>query len=168
MSFPESYRTHLPGLDIEAAVPKFHLPAHGSKCWSQFSINYLQNWARVDGEAIERLWSTTNPIATSTREMTPGARRDFLEDRWGASNFRKTIELGSSLSKKLRTAVNGKLQHSKELSEFTAAFDAETICAWEEKMNAWNRSPQDSEDPYQVTTRGKHGRKSSDLHADSR
>lgn len=94
MGFPDSYCNRLPDLDIEAAIPKFHLPAHGSKCWSQYSINYLQNWGRVDGEAIECLWSTTNPIATSTQEMTPGARMDFLEDRWGANNFRKIIELG--------------------------------------------------------------------------
>lgn len=161
MCFPEDYRLNLSKLDIETAIPKFHLPAHGSRCWSRYSINYLKNWARVDGEAIERLWSTTNPIATSTREMTPGARRDFLEDRWGASNFRKIIELGSSLSKKLRTAVNGRRQHSRELEEFTSAFDPGLIRSWKEKIDAWNLSPDDSRDPYQALTRGKYSRRCS-------
>lgn len=154
LCFPQDYRTHLPQLEIEAAIPKLHLPAHGSKCWSRYSINYLENWGRVDGEAIERLWSTTNPIAASTREMTPGARRDFLEDRWGASNFRKIIDLGSSLAKRLRTAVNGKRRHSQELEEFTSAFDIGTIQLWKQKIKAWNFSPQDNVNPYQVSTRG--------------
>lgn len=154
LCFPEEYRAQLPHPKIEAAIPKFHLPAHGSRCWSRYSINYLENWGRVDGEAIERLWATTNPIATSTREMTPGARKDFLEDRWDASNFRKITDLGASLSKKLRTAVNGRRQHSRELDEFTASFDPGTIQTWKEKINAWNLSPQDALDPYQVWTKG--------------
>lgn len=137
-SFPEELRSHLPNVKISAAIPKFHLPAHGSKCWSRYSINYLQHWGRVDGEAIERLWSTTNPIATSTREMTPGARSDFLEERWGASNFRKIIDLGSSLAKKLRAAVNGRRFHTQELEEFTSSFEPTTISLWESKMDEWN------------------------------
>ena len=61
------------------AIPKFHLPAHGSACWSLYSLNYLIGSARVDGEAIERFWALSNSVATSTREMTSGARHDFLE-----------------------------------------------------------------------------------------
>lgn len=152
--FPENYRNHLFELNIRPAIPKFHLPAHGAKCWSRFSINYLEHWGRVDGEAIERLWSTTNPIATSTREMTPGARRDFLEARWGASNFRKIVDLGSSLAKKLRTAVQGRQRYVQELEDFTSTFEPATITLWKAKIKAWTASPEDSPDPYQVATRG--------------
>lgn len=158
LSFPDELRSHLSQVKICAAIPKFHLPAHGSKCWSHFSMNYLQHWGRVDGEAIERLWSTTNPVATSTREMTPGARSDYLEERWGASNFRKIVDLGYSQAKKLRTAVNGRRFHSLELEELTSAFESSTIQLWKTKIDDWNRLPAESPDPYQVLTRGKHDR----------
>jgi hypothetical protein len=152
--FLEELQKHLSNLEISVAIPKFHLPAHGSQCWSLYSMNFLEFWARVDGEAIERLWSTTNPIATSTREMTPGARHDFLEERLGASNFRKIIELGTSLAKKLRIAVDGQRRHSKELAEFSSAFDASTISVWTAKIQAWNKDPKNNPDPYQVFSQG--------------
>lgn len=118
-------------------------------------MNYLESWARVDGEAIERLWAATNPIATSTREMTPGARHDFLEERWGASNFRKVTELGASLAKKLRIAVNGRRRFVAELYDFSTAFDPSTIKTWKEKIEAWNVNPKKNPDPYQVLSQGK-------------
>ena len=81
-------------MKLEFGIPKFHLPAHGPKCWSLFSLNFLRWWGRVDGEAIERVWAAINGVATSTREMGPGARHDYLDDQWGASNFRKYVKLG--------------------------------------------------------------------------
>jgi hypothetical protein len=79
---------------ISFGVPKFHLPAHGPDCWTKFSLNFLSGWARVDGEEIERTWSGSNSVAASTRQMAPGTRHDFLDDLWGAVNFRKMCNLG--------------------------------------------------------------------------
>lgn len=55
-------------------VPKFHLPAHITTCQVTFSHNLIKGMGRTDGEAPERGWANINPIATSTREMGPGAR----------------------------------------------------------------------------------------------
>lgn len=72
--FESPLRSHLSSLELVYAIPKFHLPAHGFKCWSRFSLNFIPGSARVDGEAIERLWARTNPVATSTREMKASVR----------------------------------------------------------------------------------------------
>jgi hypothetical protein len=90
----DEYTHHIDPSKIEHGIPKFHLPAHGTKCLSLYSLNFLRGWARTDGEGIERLWASTNPVATMTREMSGGARHDFLDDQWGASNFRKNVNLG--------------------------------------------------------------------------
>ena len=79
-------------------VPKFHLPAHISRCQTQYSFNFHQHVGRTDGEAPERGWSHINPIATSTCEMGPGARIDTLNDHFGDSNWKKTYTMGELLS----------------------------------------------------------------------
>lgn len=75
-------------------VPKFHLPAHIKPCLTRFSFNYTPGVGRTDGEAPERGWAEVNPLAASTREMGPGARRDTLDSHFGDYNWRKTIGLG--------------------------------------------------------------------------
>jgi hypothetical protein len=78
-------------------VPKFHLPAHIKACQTNFSFNFNRHVGRTDGEAPERGWSHINPIATSTREMGPGSRRDTIDDHLGAWNWKKTTLLGKPL-----------------------------------------------------------------------
>ena len=108
----------------------------------------------MDGEAIERLWAATNPAATSTREMTAGARQDFLEDRWNSQNFRKVVDLGNSLSKKLKVAVDGLETHSKELEEFSSSHDPLIIKEWSQSIEAYHRDPDKYQDPDRVSTQG--------------
>ncbi len=76
--------------------PKFHLPAHIAPCRSKYSFNFTPGVGRTDGEAIERTWNETNPLATSTREMGPGSRRDVLDYHFGDHNWRKLTGLGKS------------------------------------------------------------------------
>jgi len=75
-------------------VPKFHLPAHVKACQSNYSFNFNKKVGRTDGEGVERGWSHINPLATSTREMGPGSRRDTLDDHFGDWNWTKTTKLG--------------------------------------------------------------------------
>src|SRR5256885_658569 len=64
-------------------VPKFHLPAHIEACQTSFSFNLTRGVGRTDGEAPERGWADINRIATSTKEMGPGSRRDTIDDHFG-------------------------------------------------------------------------------------
>jgi hypothetical protein len=79
---------------VEYGIPKFHLPGHGDKCSSRWSLNYRRWWGRTDGEGIERNWAVLNRFATATREMAAGARHDFLDYQMGAASFRKICGFG--------------------------------------------------------------------------
>jgi hypothetical protein len=80
---------------IDGAIPKFHEPAHGKRCHTTFSLNYLPGVGRTDGEGIERDWSSINGAARSTKEMGAGSRHDTLDDHWGDVNYRKVVSFGT-------------------------------------------------------------------------
>ena len=79
---------------VRYLVPKFHLPAHIALCCTRYSFNYSRHVRRTDGEAPERGWAEINPLASSTKEMGPGFRRDTLDCHFGDYNWRKIISLG--------------------------------------------------------------------------
>jgi hypothetical protein len=81
--------------NVTFLVPKFHLPAHIDKCHTSFSFNLTKWVARTDGEAPERGWSHINPVASSTKKMSPGHRRDTLDDHFGDWNWKKVIGMGT-------------------------------------------------------------------------
>ena len=83
-------------LDLTYLIPKFHLHAHIAECQCEFSFNFIPGSARTDGEAPERGWSDANGVASSTKEMGPGSRRDTLDDHFGDYNWRKMMSLGES------------------------------------------------------------------------
>ena len=96
----EQYPAWMKSIGLQAKqntflVPKFHLPAHIAKCWTNYSYNYTKGVGATDGEAIERLWAGLNDYATSTREMGPGSRRDTLDDAFGDWNWRKVSSMGT-------------------------------------------------------------------------
>jgi hypothetical protein len=78
-------------------IPKLHIYGHGNKCQYKFSLNFLKWSARTNGEDIERWWSHINPTSMSTKEMSPGARHDTLDDHAAAWNFRKITRFGLQL-----------------------------------------------------------------------
>jgi len=79
---------------ITYLVPKFHLPAHGTKCHTQYSFNYTRGVGRTHGETVEQEWAYINLAALSTREMGPGARHSALDDSWGGWNWKKLLGFG--------------------------------------------------------------------------
>lgn len=82
-------------VQVRYLVPKFHLLAHISRCRTRYSFNYSKHVGRTDGEAPERGWAEINPLASSTKEMGPGFRRDTLDCHFGDYNWRKIIGLGT-------------------------------------------------------------------------
>lgn len=75
-------------------IPKFHIYAHGPSCQSTFSFNTNKHVGRTDAEEPERWWSHINPVSMQTREMTPGARQDTIEDHTQSYNYRKITNFG--------------------------------------------------------------------------
>jgi hypothetical protein len=92
--FPPEFHTD-PSIKFRFLVPKFHLPAHRPSCHSSYSFNFTPHVGRTDGESLERGWSNTNSLSSSTKEMGPGSRRDTLDDHFGDMNWKKTCGLGA-------------------------------------------------------------------------
>lgn len=91
---PSRLRFNQDGKVIKFFVPKFHLAVHIEVCQTEFSFNWTPGVGRTDGEAPERGWANMNRVASSTKEMGPGSRRDTLNDHFGDSNWKKITALG--------------------------------------------------------------------------
>lgn len=81
-------------LRLSYLIPKFHLPAHGISCQTDYSFNYAKGVGRTHGETVEQGWANMNPTALSTREMGPGARHLALNDSWSGWNWKKILGMG--------------------------------------------------------------------------
>ncbi|KAK6981627.1 CxC2 domain-containing protein [Favolaschia claudopus] len=118
-------------------IPKFHLPAHIEDCNILFSFNLTPFVGETDGEAPERGWAHINGLATSTKEMGPGARRDALDDAFNDWNHKKIVGLGKSLLEKIQKAVPNMTSHRLALLEAEAGLPADVVAQWRVEMEEW-------------------------------
>ncbi|KAG1857820.1 hypothetical protein F4604DRAFT_1882980 [Suillus subluteus] len=119
-------RLHLTDRDnktIHFFVPKFHLNAHVQSCQTAFSFNFGKNVGCTDGEAPERGWANINRVASSTKEMGPGTRRDTLDDHFSDWNWKKVTMLGQCMLRKL--------------NELQRSIPASLLSVWKSEIEAW-------------------------------
>ncbi|KAG2050816.1 hypothetical protein BDR06DRAFT_983821 [Suillus hirtellus] len=130
---------HLPHetLDIRYFVPKFHIGAHIEECQIAFSWNFGKFVGCTDGEAPERGWANINQVASSTKEMSPGTRRDTLDDYFGDWNWKKIAALGWTLKHKMVDALKWKTEHRHALDELESTIHPVLIAAWRGEVEAW-------------------------------
>ncbi|KAG2103729.1 uncharacterized protein F5147DRAFT_746669 [Suillus discolor] len=122
----------------------FHLPAHIEECQTSFSFNFKSGVGRTDGEAPERGWANINPVASSTKEMGPGARRDTLDDYFGDSNWKKVVKLGHTMLHKMKDALPERQDHHEALDDLEEGLRGEysaSLTQWREQVEAWERDP---------------------------
>ncbi|KAJ7092911.1 hypothetical protein B0H15DRAFT_777021 [Mycena belliarum] len=122
-------------------IPKFHLPAHIESCNILYSFDLTPFVGMTDGEAPERGWANANPLATSTKEMGPGARRDTLDDHFNDWNHKKIIALGSVMLERVKKAVRLMVETQQELVETEASLPLETLDPWTKAMELWELDP---------------------------
>ncbi|TFK60098.1 hypothetical protein BDN72DRAFT_779845 [Pluteus cervinus] len=138
---------------ITYLVPKFHLPAHISRCQTQYSFN-LHKWVgRTDGEAPERGWSHINPIALSTCEMGPGSRRDTLDDHLGDWNWKKTYTMGATLLRRIIVAVSESANQTILFHRFDLGLRSQPkleklLRKWEKELITWEND-RDQSNPFE-------------------
>jgi hypothetical protein len=89
---------HLKGLQVDCAIPSWHINGHGQSCQQNYCLGYMRGVGCTCGEEIKSSWSHTNPLATSVREMGPAARHEMLNDYWNGFNFRKIVGFGMCLA----------------------------------------------------------------------
>ncbi|KAG1870583.1 hypothetical protein DFJ58DRAFT_852169 [Suillus subalutaceus] len=99
---------------------------------------------RTDGKAPERGWSNINPVASSTKEMGPGSRRDTLDDHFGDWNWKKVVGLGATLLRKMIEAKEEHEAHQTAFQELDEALAPETTEAWKVEIESWEENPNDS------------------------
>ena len=136
-------------------VPKFHLPAHGSKCHVRYSFNYARGVGRTHGETVEQEWAYINLAALSTREMGPGARHSALDDSWGGWNWKKVLGLSKFLTSRNGLLVSSHLPaesllktnlvkavemasiQRKAAKDFSQTFPDKTVKQWKKMVKEW-------------------------------
>ncbi|KAK7048776.1 CxC2 domain-containing protein [Favolaschia claudopus] len=121
-------------------VPKFHLPPHVKKCHGPFSFNFTKGVGRTDGEGVERNWSWLNLAARSISVMGPGAREDTIDDLCAFFNWKKTVDLGNSLLRKMVLAIPQAMIHSRAFQSFTNGLrdgHEHDLERWEKMIRDW-------------------------------
>ncbi|KAJ7191702.1 hypothetical protein GGX14DRAFT_537830 [Mycena pura] len=141
------------GVKIQFKVPKFHLPPHVKKCHAPFSFNYTKWTGRTDGEGVERNWAWLNMIARSISVMGPGAREDTIDDFCGYANWKKTVNLGNSLLRKMALAIPQAQLHSRAFHAFTDGLKEQPehqaeLTKWERLVAEWEQD-HDKPCPYE-------------------
>ncbi|KAJ7775868.1 hypothetical protein B0H14DRAFT_3095888 [Mycena olivaceomarginata] len=133
-------------------IPKFHLPAHIEACNILFSFNLTPYVGQMDGEAPERGWVNTNPLATSTKEMGPGARRDALDDHFNDWNHKKIMGLGKFLLERAQKAIPNMSEFRLALVEAEQGLPAADLERWTKEMELWEDDPANP-NPFKVADR---------------
>ncbi|KAJ7113288.1 hypothetical protein C8R43DRAFT_1138715 [Mycena crocata] len=118
-------------------IPKFHLPAHIEACNLLYSFNLTPYVGQTDGEAPERGWANTNPLANSTKEMGPGSRRDALDDHFNDWNHKKIIGLGAFLLDRVQKGVENMANCRVELWEAEQGLPVDVVTKWRKEMEDW-------------------------------
>ncbi|KAI9067504.1 hypothetical protein FKP32DRAFT_1563686 [Trametes sanguinea] len=153
-NLPSHIQIPVPQGSVMYVIPKLHFGSHERLGHSKFSLNYRVGCARTDGEGIERRWWWMQPIANSTKVMGPGMRQGMLEDQWGYSNWRKTVDLVWTLSSRLKEAVKEHREHQALFSVLTDNLRTEEWTQWESDVKAWEADPDNHDDPYVVISQG--------------
>ncbi|KAJ7182437.1 hypothetical protein C8R43DRAFT_1144448 [Mycena crocata] len=136
-------------------VPKFHLPAHIEACNLKYSFNLTRWVGRTDGEAPERGWANTNPLARSTKEMGPGSRRDTLEDHFNDSNWKKIIAFGFAMLRKIRNAVPEMVKTKVALQDLDDSLGSEPVEEWTAMAEAWEEDVE-ALNPFETVRKDSH------------
>jgi len=81
-------------IDLIPVVGKFHLAAHVPRCFSRFSLNFVQGAGQLDGEILETLWSEFNKVSASAHSMSKAHRAEVYDDHMRDSNWKKIVCMG--------------------------------------------------------------------------
>ncbi|KAJ7797779.1 hypothetical protein B0H14DRAFT_3493267 [Mycena olivaceomarginata] len=136
-------------------IPKFHLPAHIELCNLKFSFHLTPDVGQTDGEAPERRWADANPLARSTKEMGPGARRDALDDHFNDWNHKKIVGLGRTLRRKTENAVPEMVQTREALQDLNESLESVAVQAWTEMAEAWE-ADETKPNPFETQRKDAH------------
>ncbi|KAF7321778.1 CxC2 domain-containing protein [Mycena kentingensis (nom. inval.)] len=130
------------------AIPKMHVKGHILACQLLFAFWLIRGSGQVDGEGIERTWSSLGGVAASTRVSGPGSRADQLDDHLGFWNWVKLIRLAALLHRRLQKARSELAKQEADLQEFSK-HQAGDVEQWKAEVDAFEADPS-KPNPYAV------------------
>ncbi|KAF8195150.1 hypothetical protein K438DRAFT_1968480 [Mycena galopus ATCC 62051] len=149
---PSALRFHLAHCFIKFVIPKLHLLGHLKICQEIFSLLYTLGAGQADMEGIERIWSSSGLMGTSTWEMGLGSRQDTLDDFWHYRNWNKVVGMGTTLHKRFLNATKELAAQKAGLEDFSVHH--------KEDVPVWRKIVDDFEsgtlavNPYQLPKSG--------------
>ncbi|KAJ7024743.1 hypothetical protein C8F04DRAFT_968613 [Mycena alexandri] len=144
-------------------IPKLHIHGHKLLCRLLFSLNLTRGVGQLDGEGIERPWASIGGLASSTREMGPGARHGVLDAQWSSWNWKKLIDIVATLKRRMDKAEAEYARQKEGLDAFSAE-QAEYVPAWKARVDEFeerqlnlgaNSVFKNDDNPYAVKVIGK-------------
>ena len=78
-------------------LPSLHIHAHRELCQLVYALCYSEGFSDIYGEGVETPWREFNQAGSPTREMTAGARRDWITFLYNHWNWEKFIGMGTFL-----------------------------------------------------------------------
>ncbi|KAJ7684861.1 hypothetical protein DFH06DRAFT_970627, partial [Mycena polygramma] len=137
---------------FDFVIPKMHIHAHTLQCQLKFSINLTRGSAQTDGEGIERPWASIGGVATSTRDMGPGARHGVLDCQWSYWNWQKLVGIVATLRRRKDRAVAEKAEQQILFDEFSRE-QADKVPEWKAKVDAFEEDSK-KPNPYEIKLTG--------------
>ncbi|KAK7450153.1 hypothetical protein VKT23_013036 [Stygiomarasmius scandens] len=153
LQYPEHLRPRYPGTLFVGAIPKFHLPAHQEKCYLNYNLNFTPRVGRTDGEGVERGWSVTNGLASSTKVMGPGSHSDVLDDHFGFTNWRKRTNFPQQFLLWAKENSKGREESVAAFKTFDVGIDTNTRNTWRTAMEDWEADPENYVNSYELTVK---------------
>ena len=123
---------HWAAEDLTFAIGKFHLHAHIKECFPRFSLNFVKGIGQVEGEILETLWASFNPIAGYARTMTKGHRGEIYDEHMRDWNWKKIVGIVSMLVRKQKNAQKESETTKKIYMDINARLHVDDIKRWSE------------------------------------
>ncbi|KAJ6472931.1 hypothetical protein C8R47DRAFT_987653, partial [Mycena vitilis] len=137
---------------FDFVIPKMHIHAHTLQCQLKFSLNLTRGSAQTDGEGIERPWASIGGVATSTRDMGPGARHGVLDCQWSYWNWQKLVGIVATLRRRKDRAVAEKAEQQILFDEFSRE-QSDKVPEWKAKVDAFEENSKNP-NPYEIKLTG--------------
>ncbi|KAK0429916.1 hypothetical protein EV421DRAFT_1744768 [Armillaria borealis] len=122
---------------VDVVLPVWHGDVHKIKCKTVNSLLYQVEVGKSDGEVIEHFWVILNTIAWQCKEMQLEVRHNAIEDRIDQHNYHKNIDLGSSLQRRLRIALEEREVQVQEFQDIDSTLKKSLRMEWMKMVDDW-------------------------------